>query len=1000
MTDNARSGTLLADLEALASRGHAAAERIAAELSFAEGLLRLHPKRAARWGRLIDRAYEAMADAAASGRADRIGGAVRKAEDLLAPLGKTAKRYTAHCVGHAHIDMNWMWSWPETVAVTIDTFLTVLKLMDEFDDFCFTQSQASVYAIVREHHPEALERIKRRVAEGRWEVAAVHWVEGDKNIVSGESLARHLLYTRAFTEELFGLGAAELPLDWEPDTFGHAASIPSIVAAGGVKYYYMCRGGDFAKPPVFWWAGPDGRRVLVNLETTWYNGTIGPHNAEALLAFCEKTGLRQWLNVYGVGDHGGGPTRRDILNCREMDTWPIFPRFRLTTTGDYYKSLQKHADELPTLTGELNFEFTGCYSSQGRIKQAVALGQDLCLETEAAAAMAYGALGRPYPARKIRDAWIDTIFGHFHDILPGSGVAATREYQLALFQKAAAAANAIRTNSLRALAAAIDTSFASGPADDEARHSTAMGAGAGRGAMMGGPSAAGHVDAGHRTIVIFNPNAWDRDEVVHATVWDAETPTPRGRELKKQFVVRMPDGTALPAQRTGEGRYWGHNYVELALPAAVGAMGYSSLALAEAGRLPGRSAFPAAALPAAEADRSVKVGGGFRGGERQPVGAMTMENNLLAVAFDPATGGICSLVDKACGIDLADAADPMGVLEYVLERPRGMSAWIIGHAKRRICPLEVDSLDLTQRGPYVGSVTAQIKLNGSRITLTYTLRAGMGQLEIDISAKWVEIGGPETGVPSLRIQFPMAITGAKGLYEIPFGAIERDRRGGQEVPALRWADVTGKAVGSRRQAGCALLNDCKHGHSLDGSTLRLTLIRSTYEPDPLPEVGLHTIRLALVPHSRRPPVARLVRLAADWHHPLLVVPADAHGGHLPPACCGIGPCTAPGVVISAVKKAETADALIVRLHETAGRSATAAVAVNADLLRTVLAAEEVDLLERPVGQSSARPTAEGFGVRLGPHAIVSVRLTFAPRGPGGDENEAPGPDAENAAQER
>jgi len=146
---------------------------------------------------------------------------------------------------------------------------------------------------------------------------ASQWVEADKNLVAGESIARHLLYTRRFMKDELGLEPEEVPIDWSPDTFGHARTIPTLVSRGGVTRYYACRGGRDDKPPVFWWRGPDGSRVLVNLETTWYLKAAGPENASALLAFAAKTGLRDWMNVYGVGDHGGGPTRRDIRRILE-----------------------------------------------------------------------------------------------------------------------------------------------------------------------------------------------------------------------------------------------------------------------------------------------------------------------------------------------------------------------------------------------------------------------------------------------------------------------------------------------------------------------------------------------------------------------------------------------------------------------------------------------------------------------------------------------------------
>jgi alpha-mannosidase len=303
----------------------AASERIEAEIAFAKGLSELTPERAAEWSPLIAHAEDIVRTMKVNRmRGDPVA-EVLKAEKALEPLGREAKRYTVHSVGHAHIDMNWMWPWPETVGVTNDTFTTVLKLMDEFPDFCFTQSQASVYALIKKYNPDLFEKIKKRVAEGRWEVAAVHWVEGDKNIASGEALAHHLLYTRQFVKENFGLEPEDVPVDWEPDTFGHAATIPSIVTRAGVRNYYMCRGGAFEKPPVFQWEAPDGSRVLVNYETTWYLNRVGPHLAKNLLEFSKKTGLKDWMNVFGVGDRGG-PTRHRLRPRHEhlahFSWWP------------------------------------------------------------------------------------------------------------------------------------------------------------------------------------------------------------------------------------------------------------------------------------------------------------------------------------------------------------------------------------------------------------------------------------------------------------------------------------------------------------------------------------------------------------------------------------------------------------------------------------------------------------------------------------------------------
>jgi alpha-mannosidase len=321
----------------------------------------------------------------------------------------------------------------------------------------------------------------------------------------------------------------------------------------------------------------------------------------------------------------------------------------------------------------------------------------------------------------------------------------------------------------------------------------------------------------------------------------------------------------------------------------------------------------------------------------------------------------------------------MGVLEFINERPHGGTAWVIGDFQSVRTPLELDSLAFGQKGPVVGSIVAKLRISRSEITITYSLKAGQPWVDVEVQAHWLEVGTKTTGVPMLRMAFPMALEQARGRYEIPFGSIERDEPAGQEVPALRWADVTGKAPGGgkagARQAGCALLNDCKYGHSLDGSTLRLTLIRSTYDPDTLPEIGDHAVRMALVPHGKPLAAADLVRLGAAFNHPLAVVATDAHAGDLPAAAEGA--CVTPdGVVLSSVRKAQDDDALIFHLFETAGRDATARVTLDARVFGTVTAAEEVDFLERPVEKPTAKRLPRGFTVDLPARGITAVKVTM------------------------
>jgi alpha-mannosidase len=279
-------------------------------------------------------------------------------------------------------------------------------------------------------------------------------------------------------------------------------------------------------------------------------------------------------------------------------------------------------------------------------------------------------------------------------------------------------------------------------------------------------------------------------------------------------------------------------------------------------------------------------------------------------------------------------------------------------------------------GPHVASAVARYKLVDSAITVTYSLKAGAGALEIHLRVNWLHRGSADTGTPCLRMKFPFALREACGQYEIPFGSIERPPAASQEVPALRWADVNGEDA-SGKSIGCALLNDCKYGHSLDGSTLRLTLIRSSYEPDPLPELGEHEIRLALAPHDGAPVAAELHRLAAAFNQPVQAVSTGAHAGALPPSAAGIVSCEPAGVVLCSVKKAESGDALVFRLLETSGAPAEAKVVLDEAVLGRVVDAVETDLLERPKENFTAKIDGNGFLVALPASGLASVMVRFA-----------------------
>ena len=941
-------------------------ERFTAQMQFAEFLCGHHPVQADEWRGLIEKASALVADATENG-ADDLSKSVRQAEEILAPIGAVCKQYTIYCVGHAHIDMNWMWSWPETVATTNDTFTTVLRLMEEFPEFVFSQSQASVYKIVEDTNPELLKRIVEHVKEGRWEVTASHWVEGDKNIASGESLCRHLLYARRYMQTLFGLSPEDIAIDWSPDTFGHAHTVPTYLVRGGVRYSYMHRPGVHTEPQprpgAFWWKAPDGSQVLVrNDMRLGYNGQIGPHIVPtSLQPFVQETGLKFTMFVYGVGDHGGGPTRRDLMRMTDLDTWPIYPNVKAARADEFYQRLENEGQALPVIDDELNFEFSGCFTSQSLVKKSNRYGEKKLVDAEAASAFAWVTKARAYPQATLEEGWRDTLFSHFHDILPGSGVHDTRTYTHGLYQKTVAMTGVQEMEALRALASKVDTSNARVEVEHvlpSSRYPTAMGSGIGRNSADGNCSqyALGK-GSDHRPFLVFNPTSQERAEVIEAVVWDSAW----GWELKDlntiPFSVQTPDGTLIPAQRIETGDYWGHRFVRLAFPVTVPPLGYALYTVKE--EVTGASA------NAQQIGLQHQCGYSFY--ERSPEG---LENELIRVDLDTQTGGIKSLVDRRSGAALIDPSDPAAILEYGVERNRSMNSWLIEHvnAWRH---LELVAIRRGLNGPYKATMEVDLRIEQSDLTLVYELRTGDPTLYLHIRGTWFQRGSHQ-GVPVLRFSAPLALAQPSVSYEIPFGGIEREMAHGEEVPALRWAQVSGTCAG--KPSSMLLLNDSKHGHTFEENRLSLTLIRSSTNPDPLPEIGQHEIHLGLCPVDGGAQVGGAIQRGRAFNHELKVVSTDAHDGELSAQASfiKIGSDT---VVLDTVKKAESEEAFILRLYEPMGEDATTKVILNEQLTGKVKQVLPVDLMERPAGDPL--PVEGGaFSISIPARGICSVMVSL------------------------
>ena len=856
-----------------------------------------------------------------------------EAEEILQPVAAEAKSYKLILASHAHIDMNWMWSFNETVAIVLATFRSVLNVMDQYPDFCFSQSQGAVYKIVEEYDPELMEEIKKRIAQGRWEVTATAWVETDKNMPTGESLLRHIQYTKEYMQKVWGVDRLEV--DFSPDTFGHSAFVPEIDRFGEVKYYYHCR-GNARKDVLYRYQAPSGKEVLAYREPNWYNGAITPHIGAGLIEISKRCcGLRTGLVIYGVGDHGGGPTRRDVERALEMMSWKIYPQIKFGTLHEFFKEAESVYDRLPVVDQELNYFAPGCYTTQSRIKRGNRRLEASLLDAEAMVALAGKMAGFPFAKEKMEKAWRDVLFTHFHDILTGSCVQDSREHAMGLFQTSSATANTQIQNAMRAIGMRIDTS--SIPVDIDAYNSQSEGAGAGYGIenFIGVPSTE-RGSGRTRIFHVFNTLPVQRRHVVELTVWDWTGDLRRlamrdyaGKDIDFQLV----DDTLQ--------QYWDHKYVRVLADVAVPALGYTTVVLYQ---------------KEAETYRVYLQ-------EREQVSRFyddyVLENEHVAARISATSGRLVSLCDRATGEELIAGGEGAG-FTFVETESRTSSAWNVG---REIRTVPVERCILMERvadGSLRQSVKAVYKIADSRLEVVYSLDRHAKAVKMETTVDWHEIGNEI--VPVLDYRIPLAYETKRYQYDVPAGVLVRDALH-NDVPGLQY----GMAL--REKGSCAILiSDSKYGYRGTDNHLALTLINSSTSPDPYPERGIHHITLWLGGGSADAKAAE--DLACSCNRSLFYQPSNCHAGTLPMEG-GLFAAAAEHAVISAVLPKEDGS-LLVRAYATADKKDT----VRLHFASPVATARQVNLFEN--GQDGAvSVNGQDVEFEVAPFALAEVCVTLS-----------------------
>lgn len=362
---------------------------------------------------------------------------IRRASDVLEreyyqKLCGKEKNEEISFIGHTHIDVAWLWTLAQTKEKAQRSFSTVIQLMEQYPEYIFMSSQPQLYAYVKENDPELYEKIKERVAEGRWEPEGAMWLEADTNVTGGESLIRQIMYGKKFMKNEFGIDNKIL---WLPDVFGYSAALPQILKKCGIDSFFTSKinWNETDKFPhdTFIWRGIDGSKIFAVFAKNYVN-MLSARDIKGLMGYhIDKKYTPTVLAPVGFGDGGGGVTFEMLENLRRFQKGlPGYPKVTMRKASETIEKIRGEFEEstknlrfTPKWSGELYLEMhRGTYTTQGKNKKNNRQCELLLQKAEAASSMAGILTGFEYPKSVFDESWIKVLRNQFHDIIPGSSI--------------------------------------------------------------------------------------------------------------------------------------------------------------------------------------------------------------------------------------------------------------------------------------------------------------------------------------------------------------------------------------------------------------------------------------------------------------------------------------------------------------------------------------------------------------------------------------------------
>ncbi|MCD6564168.1 MAG: alpha-mannosidase [Thermoproteales archaeon] len=805
-------------------------------------------------------------------------------------------------VGHAHIDLAWLWTKDETIhLVSKGTFNYALWLMDQYPNLVFAQSSAQLYKWMKEYYPSIYEKIKEKVKSGNWEIVGGSWSEHNANILSGETLIRQYYYGKKFFEKEFGV---DVELAWLPDCFGFNWGMPQILRKAGIKYFITSKLNwqiNRMEKPIpfpyflFIWEGIDGSRILSHLTPGGYNQNVNPrHLLLELEALKQKHGINYLLVLFGHGDHGGGPNRDMIERAISLGRWEKFPRIEFGKAINYFKEIEeRYSDELPIYRDELYLKtHRGTFTTEARIKKFLRRTEVALTNLEKLSTLAY-LLGFRNLQERIDEAWKGLLFITTHDIMDGTSI---EQVYIDLYNDEipfiSKTINDLTENVLEYIIDKISLE------DGEE----------------------------HVNIVIFNTLSWSRD---------GEVLIDRDQIPFDTFIIQDPSGEEVPYQFDETGKKI------LFVAKDIPGLGYAVYKVKSSREKHDYSS-------------ELKIGEWF------------LENRYLRVEIDPDKGIIRRLYDKVNEKDVFDPIKGGNILEVYEDMPpnapSGEPAWNIYLGNKEIIS-KVENIEIVEKGPIRGVIRIKLSYGQTKITEDIVLYTESKKVDLKLRVYWLEkykflkAAFPLSfrndyatyEIPFGVIQrFRHDLKGSDIELEYPKRKWEEADIAKFEVPALRWAEINTRS----KNYSVTFLNDSKYGFSYGEDTFRISLLRGPRrggrgQPDSWadlssdPLVGEHEIRYSIYPHEGVWKDAKVTHQGYEYNTPLIVrIVNKSVAGDLPQRYSFVR-VDNPDVIVTTVKLSDS-NVPVIRIYEPYDKNENVIISLFKDIKK----AWKTDILEK------------------------------------------------------